>query len=271
MDCIAIFNDVLVPWDRVWADGSGASRDVLNAGNFGGPNGVIVQTNARLLSSLETCCAVAVRLADAVGIDGFLHVQEKLGEMLLTLENMKAAFYGAEAMATEGPDGAWGVYGGGLVYFQMMQGRIYSRFVEIIQTLAAGGFFYAPSDADFDSEELRSDIDKFVRGRPGVSARERVAIFKLAWDLTGEAFGQRLQQYTRYYGGDPVRNVAGFFLGYPKDQLNQLVERIFAGPEAAMAIPISPAHPELPPVLPPKRPESLTATYPLASHPRQSA
>jgi 4-hydroxyphenylacetate 3-monooxygenase oxygenase component len=267
MDCIAVFNDVLVPWECIFADGSGPSREVLNMPGGGGT--VMVQTNSRLLSSMETLCAVSVRLADAIGIGEFLHIQEKLGEMLLTLENLRAVYYGAEAMASERPDGSWTVYPGGLAYFQMLQGRIYSRYIEIIHSLAAGGFFYAPTEADFENEEILPDIEKFVRGRPGVSARERVAIFKLAWDLAGEGFGSRVAQYTRYYGGDPVRNVAGFYVGYPKQPLNELVDRILAGPEAAFDVPISPEHPETPPPAPPQRPAGLTGTYPLSSHPRQ--
>jgi anthranilate 3-monooxygenase (FAD)/4-hydroxyphenylacetate 3-monooxygenase len=269
MDCIAIFNDVLVPWDRVWADGSGPSRDILNKMPPASGAGTLVQMNTRLLSSMETMCATAVRLADVVAIDGFLHVQEKLGEMLLNLENIRAVFYGAEAMASQAPDGTWNVYPRGLAYFQCLQGSIYARYVEIVRTLAAGGFFYAPTEADFENPELREDISKYAQGRPGVSARERVSVFKLAWDLVGDGFGSRVAQYTRYYGGDPVRNVAGFFVGYPKDELGRLVDRVLAGRSAAFEVPVSPEHPELPPP-PADGPDpatALTGTYPASSHP----
>ena len=45
----------------------------------------------------------------------------------------------------------------------------------------------------------------------GVLAEDRVRLFKLAWDLCGEAFGQRLVQYERYYSGDPIRKMAMFY------------------------------------------------------------
>ncbi len=41
--------------------------------------------------------------------------------------------------------------------------------------------------------------------REGVPAVDRVHLFKLAWDLYLEAFGQRLLQYERYLTGDPIR------------------------------------------------------------------
>ena len=53
-------------------------------------------------------------LADAIGITGFLHVQEKLGEMLSQMEVARAVFYGSEAMAQRLPNGVWVPGGPGL-------------------------------------------------------------------------------------------------------------------------------------------------------------
>src|SRR5262245_29220097 len=86
MDCIAVFEDVLVPWDRVLVDGSPGSGDIIN-GLGADFNALLnVQTSARLLSQLEFFCGLGMKLADAVGITGFLHIQEKLGEMLSQME-----------------------------------------------------------------------------------------------------------------------------------------------------------------------------------------
>src|SRR4029434_501821 len=103
---------------------------------------------------------------------GFLHVQEKLGEMLSHMEIARAVFYGAEAMGQPGAGGVWLRGGHGLRAFHLQTGKIYSRFVEIVQTLAAGGFFYLPSEADLQNPELRPHLDRYVRGRAGVSAEE---------------------------------------------------------------------------------------------------
>jgi len=269
MDCVAIFDDVVVPWDRVFVDGTAGSGAFLNALPPTGGTGVVHQTGARLLASMELLCGVACRVADAIGIDGFLHVQEKLGEMLILLDGSRAAFYGAEAMAVELPDGTWMPYLSGLMSMHFQAGKIHARFVEIVQILCAGGFFYAPTGADFANDELRPFLDKFVRGRPGVSAEERVRLFKLAWDLTGDAFGQRLQQYVRFYSGDPIRNAAGAYLRYDKQQLSDIVDRALDGVDHAL-IPLSPEDPRWPD-RPPTRPVGLASTYPAASHPAPTA
>ena len=239
MDCIAVFDDVLVPWDRVLVDGSPGSGEIINT--LGADFGALLnlQTSARLLSQLEFFCGLGMKLADAIGITGFLHIQEKLGEMLSHMEVARAVFYGAEAMAQELPGGVWVPGGHGLRAFHLQSGKIYSRFVEIVQTLAAGGFFYAPTEADLASPEVRPYIDRYVRGRAGVSAEERIALFKLAWDATGDTFAQRMTQYVRFYSGDPIRLTAGFYQQYDKAPLFELVERAL-GRRDGVPLPITP-------------------------------
>jgi anthranilate 3-monooxygenase (FAD) / 4-hydroxyphenylacetate 3-monooxygenase len=245
MDCIAVFDDVLVPWDRVLVDGSPGSGEIINT--LGADFGALlnVQTSARMLSQLEFFCGLAMKVADAIGITGFLHVQEKLGEMLSHMEIARAVFYGSEAMAQQLGNGVWVPGGAGLRAFHLQTGKIYSRFVEIVQTLAAGGFFYAPTEADLANAELRPYLDKYVRGRAGVSAEERIALFKLAWDVTGETFAQRMAQYVRFYSGDPIRLTAGFYAQYDKAPLFEMVERAL-GRRDDTTIPISPDNPGAP-------------------------
>src|SRR5437773_7980808 len=242
MDCIAVFDDVLVPWDRVMVDGSPGSGEIINT--LGADFGALVnlQTAARMLSQLEFFCGLAMKLADAIGITGFLHVQEKLGEMLSQMEIARAVFYGAEAMAQRLDNGVWVPGGHALRAFHLQSGKIYSRFVEIVQTLAAGGFFYAPSEADLANPEVRPMIGKFVRGRAGIYAEVRIAPFKAACVSTGQSFGQRVSACVRYYSGDPIRLTAGFYMQYDKAPLLELVERAL-GRREGERIPVSPDDP----------------------------
>ena len=241
MDCIAVFDDVLVPWDRVMVEGAPGSGAVINSMGADFNALLNVQTSARMLSQLEFFCGLAMKLADAIGITGFLHVQEKLGEMLSQMEVARAVFYGSEAMAQPHASGVWLPGGASLRAFHMQTGAIYHRFVDIVQQLGAGGFFYAPAEADLANPEIRAHIDRYVRGRAGISAEERIALFKLAWDVTGDSFGQRMAQYVRYYSGDPIRLTAGFYAQYPRDELLEIVERAL-GHRDGQPIPISPDH-----------------------------
>jgi aromatic ring hydroxylase len=120
---------------------------------------VNMQTSARMLSHMEFFCGLAMKLADAIGITGFLHVQERLGEMLSILEVARGVFYGMEALAREGPDGIWTITSPAGRGFHLQTIRIYRRFVEIVHLLGGGGFFYAASQADLENPEERPYID----------------------------------------------------------------------------------------------------------------
>jgi aromatic ring hydroxylase len=188
--------------------------------------------------------------------------------MLSHMEVARAVFYGSEAMAQQMPNGVWVPGGHGLRAFHLQTGKIYTRFVEIVQTLAAGGFFYAPTEADLASPEVRPYIDKYVRGRAGVSAEERIALFKLAWDVTGETFAQRMAQYVRFYSGDPIRLTAGFYTQYDKEPLFALVERAL-GHRDGEPIPITPDDPCAPvPYQPGTR--GMAGTYAATSLPSRA-
>lgn len=82
----------------------------------------------------------------------------------------------------------------------------------------------SPTDADFENPELRADLDRYYVGKEGVPSEDRVHLFKLAWDLCGEAFGQRLLQYERYYTGDPIRKRAIFYNSFKRKDSFELVE-----------------------------------------------
>jgi anthranilate 3-monooxygenase (FAD)/4-hydroxyphenylacetate 3-monooxygenase len=264
MDCIAIFDDVLVPWDRVIIDGSPGSGAVFNNTPRDARLGTPVQTTARLLASFELMAGVAVRLADAIGITGFLHIQEKLGRLLTMLEQVQTAFYASDALAVELPDGYWAAWAGGLTPVNLLAGDMHAQFLDIINTLAGGGYFYSPTAADFDNPALRPLIDKYAKGRAGISAEERVKLFKLAWDLAGEGFGQRLRQYVNFYRGDPVRNLAGFYIGYNKDAISAVVDRALSGEPLSMPVP--PVELSRTTARRQNTP-GLTLSYPAGSHP----
>jgi 4-hydroxyphenylacetate 3-monooxygenase len=58
-----------------------------------------------------------------------------------------------------------------------------------------------PSSAhDFDNLEMREDIERYMRSASS-EAKERVALMRMAWDFIGSEFGNRHQQYEKFYGG----------------------------------------------------------------------
>jgi anthranilate 3-monooxygenase (FAD)/4-hydroxyphenylacetate 3-monooxygenase len=100
----------------------------------------------------------------------------------------------------------------------------YPRVIEVIQTLGGGALFTLPSAADFASP-IADDIALYYQGAEGYPAAERIKLYRLAWDLCGDAFGMRQLQYERYYAGDPVRQTALNYASFDTSECDDLVAR----------------------------------------------
>ena len=75
-----IFDDVVVPWDRVFLDGDTTGHDeIITHTNWRAH--IVNQAMIRAWTKLELTFGVAHLIADATGVNSFDHVQEKLGEI----------------------------------------------------------------------------------------------------------------------------------------------------------------------------------------------
>ncbi|WP_226087758.1 4-hydroxyphenylacetate 3-hydroxylase family protein [Mesobacillus sp. S13] len=228
MDALLVFDDVVVPWDRVFLYNNVEAANKLYPMTGAGQQPAH-QSGVRGLVKLEFATQVAMKVADTIGVDGYLNVQDQLGELAQSLESIRALLKVAEYEHTMTEHGeAMPAY----VPLETIRGllpKMYPRAIEVIQIVGAGGLLMSPTGADFESDELRGSIDNYYVGREGISSLERVSIFKLAWDLCGEAFGQRLLQYERYYTGDPIRKRGIFYNNYKRQTPLTMVDEALKG------------------------------------------
>jgi len=222
-DSLLIFDNCFVPWDRVFI-----YRDVelSNAYYVGSAlrNHTALQTNTRALVKMEFAVGVALEVARSIGADNFLHVQTMLGECLNEVEFLKSGLLHSEVECETTAVGTVRPLLGPLQALRTHLPKAYPRVIEVIQTIAAGGFMMMPSGADFTAPELKEDTEKFYGGA-NISSLDRARLFKLAWDLAGEAFGSRALQYERYYAGDPMRTLAMNYVGADDAAPKKLVAR----------------------------------------------
>jgi anthranilate 3-monooxygenase (FAD)/4-hydroxyphenylacetate 3-monooxygenase len=224
-DSLLVFDDVLVPWDRVFMYNDVALSNAMypesNLRQY-----TAHQTAVRGLVKLETVAGIAMALASTIKADAHLHVQAMLGELIDSIELIKSCIVRAEIEYETSDLGAIRPAFRPLQTARTFMARAYPRAIETLQTIGAGGLLMLPSGSDFASP-ISADVHKYYQGA-GVSALERTRLFKLAWDLTGDAFGQRALQYERYYAGDPVRLTAEAYLTYDKSACQQLTARALA-------------------------------------------
>lgn len=229
MDALLMFNDVLVPWDRVFLYNNVEAANLLYP-MTGIAEQPAHQSGVRGYIKLAFIVEVACKLADSIGVDGYLNVQKDLGEAVQSVEVIRALLRVAEYEYTINKDGEARPNPDALETIRGMLPIMYPRAVEILQTIGAGGLLMMPTEKDFNHPDLKDDMEKYYVGRHGVSSEERMRLFKLAWDLCGEGFGMRLLQYERYYTGDPIRKRAIFYNKYKKANSFSMVDEVLAKP-----------------------------------------
>jgi 4-hydroxyphenylacetate 3-monooxygenase len=224
MDCTAVFDRVLVPWERVFLYG----EQEYCAALFRDTNAFshsIHQFLTKNWVKAEFVLGVATLMAEAIGIAEQLHVQRLLGEILNAALTMRAFIRAAEADAYEGPGGVWAPHAETLVTARSFFPEVYPRLVEIVQILGSSGLANIPSEASVESPELVEDIARFYQGAT-VGGKERIRLFRLAWDIACSSFAGRQVLYERYFAGDFYRNVANHYVNHDKRPYKDLVEAL---------------------------------------------
>jgi len=225
MDAVVVFDDVLVPWNRVFIN-----QDVELCNGFFGGTGtaphLVHQFVVKNVAKCEFLLGLAVLLVETIAIGEFLHVQEKLGEMVAYLETMRACMRAAEA-DTE-------IRANGVAYPAMpplsaarnLFPRFYPRMIEILQLLGASGLMATPMEAEIAGPR-REDIERFYQAARAGGV-ERVRLFRLAWDVAISSFGTRQLLYERFFSGDPVRNMATLYRTFDSAPLTSRVQAFIA-------------------------------------------
>lgn len=201
MDAVVVFDDVLVPWDRVFInqDYERVNRIwEINSNAFTG-----VQTSIRLMAKLQFVAGLGKRATEVVKTDQFPQVRDALGEITTYIELTRAAILASEAGAVRGAGDILFPDVRPLYAIRNSGNRWYPRVREIVQQILAGGLLYQPANVSAFDSPIAADLAKFYRG-PESSSVDRIAIFKAAADLAVSAFGGRHELYERFYAGDPM-------------------------------------------------------------------
>ena len=224
MDAVVVFDDVLVPWENVLL-----YRDVNRCNQAYSRTGAVVhmthQVVVKNIAKTEFLLGLAALLVHAIGAETLQHIQEKLAEMWVNLETMRAFLRAAEADAQLDEWGVMRPAWDPLDAARNLYPRLYPRMVEIIQQIGASGLVAMPSAADL-SGPLAGDIRKYYQAARA-EAFDRVPMFRLAWDVAVSAFGSRQVLYERFFFGDPVRMAGALVTGH-NAQIQQYAEKVRA-------------------------------------------
>lgn len=222
-DALVIFDDVLVPWERVFM-----ARHPLEAGRlFRGRVMVwaIYSSLVQTLGRLELMLGTTHLMATTGGTGDRPNVLVELGEFATYVEMLRAGLRAAEVDHRTTPGGYCAL--GASAHLRAFVAMISERVVSLMEHVGTSALIFQPTLEDLSVPALQPYIDLYGRGKD-TSARDRIRLCKLAWELTGDSFGGRQQLYERLHSGDPAVVITTAYRQYDIARDIEMVERLLA-------------------------------------------
>jgi 4-hydroxyphenylacetate 3-monooxygenase len=220
MDCVVFFDDVLVPWERVFllydVERLNATPHITHSTAHSAHQGA-----AKNLAKCEFVLGLALLMTQTLGNAQLPQTEAHIGELMLTTELMRSCMRAAEADAAIDQ---WGVMCPAILPVEATRNLMmtaYPRMIEILQLLGSSSFLIQPSEADF-AGPLKPEIEQYL-ATDNTDARDRVKLFRLAWDAAGSAFGSRQVLYERFFASDPLTRARAMAAIYPKAAMTERV------------------------------------------------
>lgn len=221
-DAVLYFDDVKVPWERVFVN-----QDIAMCQKqfHATPAHVYqnYQSQIRLMVKMRFLVGIAKRIAETNGVISFPQVKETLGSLAAQNTMVDALVHSMEVKGRMRGD--YFIPDGHTLYSaQVLTQQLYAQVMVTLRELAGGGLIMLPSSvSDFANGELRDLIGK-TQQSPVASSEGRVKFFKLAWDAVGSEFASRHTQYEMFYAGATFVTKGHSYRTFDWDRCTQLVD-----------------------------------------------
>ncbi len=225
-DALIYFDDVKVPWDRVFVH-----RDVeacrAQFHDTPGHTYQNYQAQIRLSVKIAFLVGLARSITEAIGTTRIPSVFEQLGMLAAQAGMVNAMLSGMEASGEK--HGEWYVPNKHFMYSaQVITQGLYPKVVRAIRDLAGGALIMLPSSiADFGNPEMAAIIEKTQRSA-SMDPEHKVKFMKAAWDAIGSEFGSRHTQYEMFYAGARFVTCGHSMRTYDWNSATGLVEKLLS-------------------------------------------
>lgn len=244
-DAIAVFDNVLIPWEKVFVAGDIRAYNQMIVAF---PGHVTLQAVIRGTEKLRFMTGLACKIATVSGRNLMPRYQEMLGELVGYVEiaeGMIAATANEvlhRIMANAEINGGTADYSQildvvpGVHPFQRFSGGAAMRqffpyvnnlVADVIRRIASSGFVMTPTEGDLANPEIRDALESVLRG-PDMEARQKVRLQKLAWDAVATEFGSRQLHYEIFFSGDPYVMRTMQYNTQERGRCEALVDRLLA-------------------------------------------
>ena len=223
MDAVVIFDDVLVPWERLFM----YRNPLLCNRAFAETNAVVHmmhQVACGKLAKAEFIVGLLCAMAQASGKDKDMFVKGQIAEAMWIAETVRALLYSAEHQPEQDQ---WGLYlpqRRPLDTSRNLFPKLYPKLIETIQMLGSSSLMATPCEADF-SNQISGDVERYFQ-LTNLKSRDRVALFRLAHDVAVSGFGNRQVLYERFFFGPQNIMASIYFDLYNKDDMMDRVSEL---------------------------------------------
>jgi len=220
-ESLTVFDDVLVPWERVflcgeWRYAGALAKTFVEFHRF-----TAVSYKTPLL---ELLLGSAALIADQHGLLGAAHVRDKLARLIMYLHTGRGLTTAAasECRITEGIAVPNPILTNAAKY-QFARG--YHGAVRDVQDLAGGLIVTGPAEEDWAAPEVRALIEPYLGGRAGIGAEDHLRVTNLIRDLVASDLGGYLEVLAIHAEGSLEAQKLTVLMDYDLEPLKRAAAR----------------------------------------------
>lgn len=229
VDATLVFDDVVVPWERVFVYRNPALVAALHRASRAWAT---YSTMVRLIYRLETFLGIAQLLSKWSNRLALPSTQEQMAHFIQDIQVLRACVAASEANATRTPTG--------MLEPQTLGGyRLYSiqasdRAARTMQDVLTSSLVVTGGTAELSSE-IGPLVERYFRsGAP--STRDHLRLLAMANDIVMSPFGMRSQLYERLQSGEPDRMRRNTTAAFKETIQAERVERFIASMDRGPAV-----------------------------------
>ena len=225
--CTAVvqFDDVFVPWDRVFADGQYEEAGFLTTSYATHHRHSCIGARAGFGDLLIGAGALMIK-ANGLDPDKHGHIRDAMVDLIKIVEGFFACGVAASVYAMKDPagsvmpDAVFSNVGKLLLATQIYDMHRLAHYV-------SGGLIVALPGPDEDhNPETQASLAAVLAGRPDVPAAQRLEVARLMEDLTASYTGSWMSLISLHGGGSPEAMKREIWRNYPVGEKREIVERL---------------------------------------------
>jgi 4-hydroxyphenylacetate 3-monooxygenase/4-hydroxybutyryl-CoA dehydratase/vinylacetyl-CoA-Delta-isomerase len=221
MDSLTVFDNVFVPWERVFMCGEWkyAGRLALLFANYHRFSYCGCKP-----AVTDVVIGATALVAEYNGVGKASHIRDDLAELMVTAELVYAA---GVAAADTGVKTSSGTFEPNFMYSNA--GRYHAGVnimheYDILMATAGGWPATMPYEEDFFNKDTKGFLDKYSMRKPGVSAELQHRLFRFISDFSCSAWSGLWQYAGIHGGGSPIMELIGIRSNYDLEAKTKLVK-----------------------------------------------